>query len=275
MPLRIQYLVSDIFYLFACYFPGYRRKLVYENLRRAFPEKSAAEINSIARSFYRHLCDSLVETLALMGLGKRQIMKRFRYRNPGVLSRYYAEGKSVTVVFGHYGNWEWLAGLPLITPYKVLALYKPLRSKNFDRLVLSLRQKFGIRAVPEKKALRVLMEYKKKGEQTLTLFLGDQRPKLTRIHHWTTFFNRETPVFMGVEKISRKLDQPVLFFDIQKIKRGYYEVEIIPLFDDPGSTAPFQITEEHTRILERIIRKKPQYWLWSHKRWKYTKEEAE
>ncbi len=275
LPMRVQYLFSDLLFVFAFYFPGYRKKLVFENIRKAFPEKSGLWVRNTARSFYRHMCDTIIETFAMLNFRKKDIMTRYRYKNPEVLYRYFEEGRSVVAVFGHYGNWEWFAGFPLVTPFRVLALYKPLKNKHFDRMVTSLRQKFGVVTVPVKQSLRRLLYYRNKGEPTITLFLGDQRPGPDRLNHWTTFFGRNTPVFTGTEKVAVKLDQPVVFLDIQKIKRGYYEVEIIPLFEKPGLTRPGEITEGHTRILEKIIRKKPEYWLWSHNRWKYTKPDPE
>ncbi len=275
LPMRVQYLFSDLLFLFACYFPGYRKKLVFENLRKAFPEKSEKWIKKTAVAFYRHMCDSIIETFSMMNFGKKDIMNRYRYKNIEVLNRYFEEGKSVVAVFGHYGNWEWLAGLPLVTPLRVLALYKPLKNRHFDRLVISLREKFGLLTVPVKKSFRTLLDYSNRGEQTVTLFLGDQRPAAGRLNYWTTFFNRETPVFTGAEKVAVKLDQPVVFLDIQKAKRGHYVTEIIPLFDKPKLTQPGEITVAHTRLLEKIIMKRPEYWLWSHNRWKYAKNDPE
>ncbi len=218
------------------------------------------------------MCDSFIESFAAVNMSKRELRKRCAWKNPGILKKYYDEGKSVVAVFGHYGNWEWLLTLPLYTDYKVLALYKPLNNVYFDRFMKKLRQKFGLQTVPVIRSYPVILKYHNENIPVITFFLGDQRPVKEHIRYWTTFLNQDTPVMLGSEQIAKRLNQVVVFFKMNKLKRGYYEIEIIPVSENPKSTKMYEITERHTRLLEDQIRKRPEYWLWSHKRWKHMKE---
>lgn len=249
--------------------------MVFNNLRNAFPEKDDADRKKIAKGYYRHLCDSFIESFATFNLSKKELDERFVWKNLDTLERYYEKGRSVVAVFGHYGNWEWLSSLPSNTRYKVLALYKPLNNVYFDRFMKKLRQKFGLHAVPVIRSYQVIFEYHNKKIPTVTFFLGDQSPIKENIRYWTKFLNQDAPVMLGTEQIAKRLDQVVVFLAINKIKRGYYEVEIIPVTENATQTKDYEITEMHTRLLEDQIRKKPEYWLWSHRRWKHKKPEVQ
>ncbi|HDR89221.1 MAG TPA: hypothetical protein ENN63_06290 [Bacteroidetes bacterium] len=272
LPLRVQYFISDLCFILIYYMAGYRRKIALGNLRMAFPDKSPAEIRRIARHFYRHFCDQFVETMNLMHMGEDEMIRRFRFKNPEVIDRLYRQNKSIVAVFGHYGNWEWLASLPLRFEYLSCAIYKPLNNKYFDRLYIRLREKFGVKTIPMSLTLKKMLEYKNSGIPTITLFLTDQRPIRRNIRYWTRFLGQPTPVLTGAERIAKKTGQAVVFFHIMKRKRGYYEVEFIPITEDPGKTPDFWITEQHTRILEKTIREQPEYWLWTHRRWRHRLE---
>ena len=272
LPLPVLFLFSDFLFVLAWYFPGYRKGLVLNNLHNAFPEKSNPELRKIAKGYYHHMCDSFIESFAALGMDERELTKRVTWKNLSLLDRYYKQGRSVVSVFGHYGNWEWLSSLPLHTSYRVLALYKPLSNVYFDRFMKDMRQKFGVRVVPVMRSYPEILKYRNENIPIITFFLGDQRPRKKNIRYWTKFLNQDTPVLLGSEQIAKKLDQVVVYFAINKLKRGYYEVEIIPVTENPGSTQMYEITEIHTRLLEAQIREKPEYWLWSHNRWKHQKE---
>ena len=272
LPMPVLYLLSDFLFILAFYFPGYRKRVVFNNLHNAFSEKTDHEVRRIARSYYHHMCDSFIESFAALNMSERELKKRFVWKNPELLKQYYDKGKSVVAIFGHYGNWEWLSTLPLYTDYKVLALYRPLSNVYFDRFMKKLRQKFGLQTVSVIRSYSVILHYHNEQIPTVTFFLGDQRPKKKHIRYWTTFLNQDTPVMLGSEQIAKRLDQVVVFFKISKLKRGHYEVEIIPVAEDPLSTKMYEITERHTRLLEEQINERPQYWLWSHKRWKHIME---
>ncbi len=275
LPLRILYIFSDIFYVLIYYVAGYRKKMVFTNLKNAFPEKTGNEIKKIAKAFYRHFCDIFVESFYTLNMSGNEIKKRFYYKNINVLNDIYNKGKSVVMVGGHYNNWDWLTGLPLQSKHKCFAIYRPLRNKYFNLLFMKIREKFGFKTIPMKTALREIVKADKEGILSMTYFLTDQRPARRSIGYWTTFLNQETPWLMGSEVIAKKLNQPVVYMDVQKIKRGFYEIEFDVLFENPGETKEFEITEAHIRKLESSIIKKPEYWLWSHKRWKHKKDEIE
>jgi len=271
LPLRVLYLFSDILYFFSYYLIAYRKKVTLTNLKKSFPEKSSVEIRKIAKRFYRHLFDQFIESFKLLQMNEEQILKRFHYRNPEVLDELYSKNKSIITVFGHYGNWEWLASLPLIIKYKVLAIYKPLANSILDKFFIRLREKFGVMTVTIQQTLRKILDSQQNKELTIMFFLGDQRPMRRYIKYWTTFLNQDTPVLLGVEKIAKQTDQAVVFIDIQKKKRGFYEIVFTKLFENPKETEEFEITEKHIRTLEKIIINRPELWLWSHRRWKHEK----
>ena len=267
--------MSDFFFLIVYYAARYRKRVVMMNLMNSFPEKSEDEIKTIARKFYRHLCDNFIESFYVLNMSEKEFRKRYRYRNPELLRQLLNKDKSIILVMGHYGNWDWLCSLPLYFDQQVLAIYHPLSNKYFDELFNRIRNKFGVRLIQMKTAYREMLTATWNQILTITLFLTDQRPIWSSIHYWTTFLNQETPVLIGSESIAKKLNQAVVFADIQKIRRGYYDVEFKLVCENPEQTREFEITETQTRMLEEIIVKKPEYWLWSHKRWKHKREEIE
>ncbi len=275
LPLKVLYLLSDVFFLIIYYITGYRRKVVLMNLKKSFPEKSDDELKTIARKFYKHLCDSFIESIYLLNMSANEAKKRYRFRNLELLHRLLNNNKSIIVVAGHYGNWEWYVSLPLYIDQQVWAIYHPLNNKYFDELFLRLRTKFGTKLVQMKTAFREMSTAKKNHILTITLFLTDQRPVRKSIRYWTTFLHQEAPVLLGSELIAKKLNQAVVYMDVQKTGRGYYDVEFRLLYENPLQTKEYEITEAHTRMLEGIISRKPEYWLWSHRRWKHDRKVIE
>lgn len=273
LPERILYLLSDLFYLLMYHVAGYRKKVVYDNLQKAFPEYDRSEIRRVAKKFYHHLSDLFLEQAVFHFYSEAKTLKRMTYKNPELLNELYGKGKQVMAVLGHYGNWEYMASLGLAIDYPVVAIYKPLRNKYFDRMVMRNRNAFGVIPVPMEKIARKLIGYKKSKTPVLTLNLGDQRPRYQQIQYWTRFMGRDTPMFLGTEKLARKLDAAVVFLKIRKLKRGRYEMEAELICESPANLKPFEITNRHVRILEDLIREEPAYWLWSHKRWKHSYEQ--
>ncbi|MCK4465374.1 MAG: lysophospholipid acyltransferase family protein [Bacteroidales bacterium] len=271
LPFKVLYIISDFLSFITYYLIPYRKKVTLTNLKKSFPEKSSTEIKKIAKKFYRHLFDLFLESFKLLQLDEQEILKHYSYQNPEVLDDLYLKNKSIIAVFGHYGNWEWLASLPLVTKYNVLAVYKPLLNKSIDKLCIRLREKFGVVTITMQQTLRKIIEYQQNHKLTITFFLGDQRPLRRDIRYWTTFLNQDTPVLLGVERISKKTNQAVIYIDIQKKKRGHYEIVFTKLFENPNETGDYEITEAHTRILWKNIINRPELWLWSHRRWKHEK----
>ncbi len=274
LPFSILYIFSDIVYLFINYILRYRRKIVTSNLRNSFPEKSEKEINAIRKEFYSHFCDTFIETIKLWTISEEEIRKRCKFLNPEIFDTYKASGKSIITVLGHYGNWEWLTSFAVWKDAYYLPIYKPLHNKVFDKMFLRIRARFGAKPVAKDDTLRTMISYRNQNKYTATVFIGDQTPNKANLNYWTKFLNQDTPVLLGTERIAKKLDQVIVFIHMKKVKRGYYEVNLIPLFDNPKETAEFEITEKHTRVLEKIIQEDPAYWLWSHRRWKHKKEDS-
>jgi KDO2-lipid IV(A) lauroyltransferase len=262
-------------YLLVYHVVGYRKKIVFSNISNAFPLFTPADVTRTAKRFYHHLCDVVLESAVMHFLSEKQACERFRYRNPELLNEIYDSGKLVMAVAGHYGNWEYFSTLSLPSHYPGVAIYKPLRNKYYDRMVKGTRTRFGMEVTPMEKIARLLIGYHQAGKPVMTLFLSDQRPMFHQIQYWTTFLNQDTPLYLGTEKLARKLNAAVVFLNTRKIKRGRYEVEIVPVCLDPGQSEPFEITESHVRILEDLIREEPGYWLWSHRRWKHSREKYE
>lgn len=271
LPLRVLYVFSDLLFVFLYYFPGYRRRVVAANLRNSFPEKSEKEIKTIERKFYRHMGDLFIETFKLSHISQSQLMRRFTVSNLEVIEKLYAEKRDIIAVLGHYNNWEWLAALPLYTKYKAVSIYKPLQNKFFDRFINNLRAQNGMVLTSMSNIIREIINDRKNNINTISAFISDQTPIRSEIKYWTTFLNQDTPVYMGTEKVASKYDMAIVFFHIQKIKRGYYNLNIELLFDHTTGLPDYQITEAHVRRLEEIVREKPEYWIWSHRRWKHKK----
>jgi Kdo2-lipid IVA lauroyltransferase/acyltransferase len=271
-PLWVHHLVSDLLYIFAYYIFRYRRGVVANNLSNAFPEKTQKERELIAKNFYRHFCDSFVETLYFDRISLREGKNCVKFVNPELLNGYLSQGRQVLTFFGHYNNWEWFCNLPLYTSHRCYAVYKKLKDKAFDRFYINLRGRFG--AVPLERAdtFKQLITDHQKGIPSMSAFLFDQTPRATELHHWVTFLNQDTPVILGAEKMAQKLDAVVLFLSSRKIKRGHYETEFHLVTEHAGACPKFEVTDRCNHLLEQQIIANPAYWLWSHKRWKHKRE---
>jgi len=272
IPLSGLFILGDLFYLLAYRILGYRKEVVRANLINSFPEKSLHEIKVIEKKFFKHLGDSFVEWFYPLHRSAEEMKSRYVFKNPELLNELYVKNISVAGVLGHYGNWEWLSLLPTEVKHKVWAIHKPLKNKRFNGLINHLRSKYGVHMVTTSESYRKLKTEKDKGEITMTYFLADQSPQKSKIKYWTEFLNQDTPIFLGAEQIAKKLDMAVVFFDIRKIKRGYYEIEFKLLAEYPKEEKPYAITEAHVKSLENRIKEEPSWWLWSHRRWKHQRK---
>jgi KDO2-lipid IV(A) lauroyltransferase len=274
LPLRVLYLLSDLFFPVIYYIIPYRKKIVRNNLRNAFPEKTGKERQRIERKFYRFFCDMFVETLYLTHISEKEMRKRFDTGDNQIVKDYYAQGRSVMMMTAHYGNWEWGSsfslGLPDESP--VYNVYKKLHSKNFDKLMNLLRSRFKGHSVEMKELLRKMLELRKEGKVVGFAMISDQNPLRQNIHYWTKFMNQDTPIIDGTDQLARKFNYPVVYIHIRRLKRGYYRCEYHNIASDPQALPEFEICERYARILEQKIEEEPAYWLWTHKRWKHKKE---
>ncbi len=268
LPMRILYIKSTALYFLVYYIIGYRKKVVKDNLALTFPEKTQQERNRIAKQFFKHLCDVIFETIKAFTISEKEIRKRFVVTNIEILEPYYQNDKSILLMAGHYGNWEWSGILNKLMQHQAHAVYKPLDSKQFDALVKKTREHFGGIIVSNKKIVAVLFRKWKKGIKTLTYILSDQTPKVGAFKHRDTFMGIDVPMFTGTEELAKKLDFAVLYLKVEKVKRGYYTATFVPFVDNPKDYPDFQITRMFFDALETQIREKPEFYLWSHKRWK-------
>lgn len=271
-PFWLMYLLADGFFIISYYIVGYRKKTVVKNLHNSFPEKSDQEIRKISREFYKHLADLVFETIKSFQMSEAEFRKRIKFKNPEVLDDLYLRGKSVALLSGHYGNWEWTITLPKFIRHQVNTIYRSLENKQFDTLMKNQRSKFGMIMIPANTSLRTMLQHEKTGSLSATYYLADQTA-LYDTKYWFIFLNQETPVFPGPEKVASRLKQAVVFMDIQKVARGFYEVEFTKLVDDASLEPEYEVTRKHLKFLEEIIRKRPEHWLWSHKRWKHKRPE--
>ncbi|HZY80852.1 MAG TPA: lipid A biosynthesis acyltransferase [Cyclobacteriaceae bacterium] len=267
LPFGVLYVLSDILAFLMYYVVGYRKKVVFENLKNSFPNKSNAEITAIAKKFYRHFCDLTLESLKMFSISAEDANKRVQYLDTDIPKKYYDQGKSIIVAMAHYNNWEFIAvTVDRATQQQAYAIYKPLTNEYFDKKIRTSRQKYGLTMMH----IRTVKEdfEKMKNDLTATYFLIDQAPSMHSKPHWMTFLNQDTGVLPGTEKYAKDYNYPVVFLDVQKPKRGYYVARFIDVTGDPRSTAENDITEKTNRILEEFIVAKPEFWLWSHRRWK-------
>ncbi|MBS7563135.1 lauroyl acyltransferase [Mucilaginibacter sp. Bleaf8] len=273
LPFFILYRIADVLFVLLYYVTGYRRKVVQQNLRNAFPEKSDAERKSIEKKYFLHLADLFVETIKLRSISEKELNKHFATDGFNeVVGAAFARGKSVIGVVGHYGNWEMGSMLfSLLTHKKRIVVYKPLSNPDFDDYFKRMRSRFGNTLIPMKSIMRKLVEYR--NELTVCILAADQTPSRSEINYFTNFLNQPTAVFLGVEKLARLTDSAVVFGDIRRIRRGHYHCQWVPLFDNAKTTTEYEITNAHVQYLENVIKNDPPYWLWSHRRWKFKPED--
>ncbi|MCU0438031.1 MAG: lysophospholipid acyltransferase family protein [Raineya sp.] len=266
LPLSVLYLLADFLYFLAFYIIGYRKKVVWQNLKNSFPEKTDEELKRIQKDFYRHLAEVFIETLKILSISKKELEKRFVVKNIDLLTNRLNEGKTVLVLTAHLFNWEWLSLITsLKQPYSVHFVYQELSSKFFDKLMLKIRTHFGGQPLKMQNILKDVLQ--KNNEARIVALLADQSPAGNEKDHWTNFLNQDTAFFAGVEKIATKLQLPVVFGGATRLKRGYYELYFEEIYH-PQEKSDNKITENYVRLLEAQIQKTPANWLWSHKRWK-------
>ena len=273
LPLWVFYRLSDGLYYLVYHVVRYRRRVVYANLRSSFPEKSEAEIERIAKDFYSFFCDYIVETLKLFSMGEKNIRKRMKFEGLDQVKKDFANGRSVSVYLGHYCNWEWISSLGLHLDEQCGQIYHPLENATLDRLFLYMRGRFKAQSIKMDDTFLTILKWKKEGRKNIVGYIADQVPGYNNIHYWADFLHHDTPVFTGAERISKIMDTAVYYIDVERPRRGYYVARFIKIADSLNEHPVFFATEQYFRLLEQNIQRAPQYWLWSHKRWKRTREE--
>jgi KDO2-lipid IV(A) lauroyltransferase len=272
IPFWLLYGISDILYLVIYYVVGYRKTTVFNNLRSSFPAKSEKEIIHLAKAFYRHFCDFLLETIKCIRIPADKLDKRMKFLNPEIFQELAARNQDFALVSSHYANWEWLMNVPIKMSHRCLIIYRPLKNKLVNRLSLYMRGRNKPLMVPMEGIYREGLKSRSENRLFSIWFLADQRPPKNS-KWWTRFLNHETAFFEGVEKISRKLSLAVVYMEVHKVRRGYYEATLKKLFDDASDSAENAVTLACTRAIEEEILKEPEFWLWSHKRFKHSRPE--
>ncbi len=275
LPFRVLYIVSDCIFLFLYYVIGYRKKVVMNNLKIAFPEKSEEDLKRIMKEFFRHFIDIFMEMIKTFSISNEEILKRFHLTNPEELDAFMARNKNILLMSSHYGNFEWLFSLNLRVDHNGFAAYKKVKNKYFNNYIVRSRSRFNTTLIPTKKLISELDKNDKKDIRSVYGMLIDQSPKKNKIYHWTTFFGKEVPVITGTEMLAKKYDYAVMYIETKKVKRGYYETKMEVLTENPRDIPDFDITDLFMQKLEAQIRKAPEYYFWSHKRFKFMKKETE
>ncbi len=270
LPFWWLYRLSDFLFLILFHVFGYRKKVVFENLTKSFPEKSEQELRTIQRKFYRYFCDLVLETLKSITISRSSLAKRVQFNGSEIFEEYYKNGQSVIIAMGHFGNWELGGARFAIEPFhQLFVIYHPLQNKYFDKLVYRMRTRLGNGLYAMKDSLRGIIGDRNK--LTATAFIADQTPS-PKGAHWMQFLNQDTPVFTGTGKISKKMQYPVVYIGIHRVKRGYYEMRAEKLVEKPEEQTETYIIEAFTKRLEEDIAKQPEIWLWTHRRWKHKRQ---
>ena len=267
------YLLSDILYFIAYHLAGYRRKVVRENLAACFPEKSKQELREIERQYYRHMCDLLIEGAYNLFASPDAIKRRYRLTNRQLVDRYYEQGRTVVLMSAHYGNWEYMvSSLNMQLLHHGIGVGKPLDDKSVAAFITRRRTRYGTQVVDQSDVRQHVAFYDRYHMPCALMMLSDQSPSNPHKSYWTQFLGRDTAFLYGAEYFARKYNYPVLYYSVRKVKRGYYEVTFSPLCEKPEEVPQYSIVESYVRRLEQEIQAAPQYWLWSHRRWKLTRE---
>ncbi|PRY11626.1 KDO2-lipid IV(A) lauroyltransferase [Pontibacter ummariensis] len=276
LPLSVLYLLADFLYWLMYYVVDYRKKVVLQNLRMAFPEKSEEEIKRVAKAFYRQFADVMVEILRMAGMSREEMQQRVVFTNPQVLSDYVEAGTPVLILGSHAGNWEWsLSAAAVSFNFPAEGVYKPLSHPFFEAFMLHTRSHLGAHLIKMKDTLREFVA--KRRLPRVVALLSDQTPLKSEITFWTEFLHQETPFYTGAEKLSRRFGYPVLFLDVKRTSRGHYALTFEDLSGDrpePTAAEAYPLTEAFARKLEAALRRNPADYLWTHKRWKHKRPEA-
>lgn len=270
LPFRVLYFISDIFYLLIYHVIGYRKKVVLNNLKLVFPEKSDAELIKIRKKFYHHFVDIFMEMIKSFTMSSKTLNKHYTYKNLDLLNNLYDDGKSVILTGAHYANWEWIMGLSYYMKYKGVAAYTKLSNPYFEKAILKSRGKFGVHLRQTSKTIAEINYNHKNKVQAIYGLLSDQSPQLKKTFYWQNFFGVKVPIHTGTEMLAKKYDLNIVFMDVKKIKRGYYETTFSLITDDAKKYADYELTDIFLKKVENQVYAQPEYYFWTHKRFKHS-----
>ncbi|MFD0962872.1 lysophospholipid acyltransferase family protein [Pseudofulvibacter geojedonensis] len=268
LPFPIFYLFSDLIFVLVFHIIGYRKKVVYNNIKLVFPDKSDKEILLIRKKFYKHMCDMFLEMIKTMSMSEAEMRKRFQITNIPYIQD-LEKRKNIMLMASHYASWEWGIILQRDIEAKAFGVYKRIRNPHFDKLVKNIRAKYNSVLINTKETIPTVLSNHRKGIKAIYGFVSDQSPKLNKALHWVDFMNINVPAFTGAEMLAKKCDLAVCYFKVEKIKRGYYKATYIPLAENPKELDNYEITDLFIKELEKQLIEAPEYYLWTHKRWKH------
>lgn len=269
LPMVILHLISDFFFVLLYYVFGYRKAVIMKNISYALPDKSTEEKKEIARKFYRHFTDIFIESIKAFSISEKQILKRYTYKNPELVNKYIKEGKSIALLSAHLANWEWSFSLPLVVNTNVFGAYSKLRNETFEKTLKENREKFGVVGAKTSDFIGLMNSNFKNKVQGAYILLSDQSPQIEKTFYWGNFFNVKVPIHTGAEMIAKKFDLVVINYKAKKVKRGYYETEFELITENPKEYKDYEITNKFLRITEKNVREQPEFYLWSHNRFKH------
>lgn len=275
LPMPVLYMLSDATFALLYFIVRYRRRLVDRNLATSFPDKSSHELHAIRRRFYRNFADYIFETIKLLHVSDAEMRRRMTFSGVDIIDGYLRQGRPVVCYFSHTGNWEWAPSITLWSDLRpgvdaeFCQIYRPLRNRRMDALMLRLRSRFGSVSLAKNMAFLDLMRYRRRGMPTVTGFMSDQKPSHGDAGYITCFLNHPTAMITGTETVARRMDAAVVYWDMQKPSRGHYHIDIRMITDSPTKLPPDAITHRYTSLLDQTICRQPAIWLWTHNRWKH------
>ncbi|AZQ44257.1 lysophospholipid acyltransferase family protein [Nonlabens ponticola] len=273
LPFWLLYRISDLVFVIVYYLTRYRKKVIMNNLDIAFPEKSYQEKKRIARESMQHFCDNFIEIIKSLGISKTQVEKRFTCDNVDVVNAFAKAEQPVVIMLGHQASYEWTIALDEALEHQSYAVYKPIKNPYFDKLIREVRSKFGTTLLPMKKAYNLIRQ-SQKSVTGLYALVADQAPKPYKAQYFTQFFERTTAVLKGGERMAKQYGMPVFFLRVKKLKRGFYHATFEKITDDASKEVDWMVTDCFFELLEDQIKRQPEYYLWSHKRWKTSLKDA-
>ena len=269
LPMRILYMKSDFFYFLIYYVFRYRKQVVLDNLKLAFPEKPEVELLRIRKKFFKHLMDLTMESVKAFSISEKEIFKRYTYSNPELVNKYAAEGRSIALMGAHQSNWEWSISLPKVLNIDMYGAYTKLNNTYYEKVIRDSREKFGVIGYKTSEMVRGMQKRFSDKQQGAYILLSDQSPQLHKTYYWREYFNIKVPIHTGAEMLSKRFDLVVINYVTKRVKRGYYTTEFQLITDTPKDFKDYQITDLYTELTEKNILEQPEYYLWSHKRFKH------
>ena len=274
LPFRLLYLLSDIIYVLVYYVLGYRKKTVRENLALTLSNLTRQERLVIEKKFFHHMCDMFLEMIKTMTISEAELNRRYQFSNLEVYTELEKKKKSIALLCAHYASYEWAVSMNNHITFEGFAIYKKINNKYFDKLVRDIRSKFKATLITTKETIPTIRENNKNHRLGVYGFASDQSPKLSAVFHWSPFMGIEVPVHTGAEMLAKKYDMNVIFLQTKKIKRGFYTAHFEVLTQNISQVPNYEITEQFLKLVEKQIEEAPEYYLWTHKRWKHRRQSS-